>query len=206
MFIAGACTTANQNQVSKLVGNEFVRMNNLPQGIHHAICGSFNQTGIVCGTNNCYSVSLDGSTGTLALTTYAHGYGGVVGFQNQAVIFGGSGSDNYFTEQYNAETNSWKVVNSENAFEGNYYRFSAVASKIAIYSFGGTNNENKIFIMSDNFVWTEHPQTLKTGRNSHKAMMNGNSIYFLQSFQNFFKEICFSCLEDQAKHQLKFFA
>ena len=186
MFIAGACSTAYQIQVSKLVGNEFVRMNDLPQGIHHAICGSFNQTGIVCGTNNCYSVSLDGSIGTLALTTYGHANGGVVGFQNQAVIFGGSGDDNYFTEQYNAETNSWKVVNSENAFEGKYYRFSAVASEIAIYSFGGYNNESKIFIMNDNFVWTEHPQKLKTGRSSHKAMINGNSIYFWQSFQILF--------------------
>ena len=206
MFIAGACASANQNQVSKLVGNEFVRMNNLPQGIHHAICGSFNQTGIVCGSNNCYSISKDGTTGTLALTTYTHTYGGVVGFRNQTVIFGGSGADNYFTEQYNAETNSWKVVNSENAFEENYYRFSAVASEIAIYSFGGSSNKNKIFIMNDNFVWTQHPQTLKTGRDSHKAMINGNSIYFGQTFQILFQEIRFLFLEDQAKHELKFFA
>ena len=174
MFIAGACTSANQKQVSKLVGTEFVRMNDLPVGIHHAICGSFNQTGIVCGSNNCYSVSKDGLTGTLPTTSYTHTYGGVVGFQNKAVIFGGSASDSYHTEQYDPVTNSWTVVNSQNAFgESLYYYFSAVATKNSIYSFGGLNHQNQIFFMNTDYVWNLHPQTLIRAREGHKAMANG---------------------------------
>ena len=181
MFIAGACSSATQNQVSKLIGNAFVRMNDLPVKIHHAICGSFNQTGIVCGSTNCYSVSIDGVTGTLPVTTYSHQYGGVVGFQDNGIIFGGSPTSSYHTEQYKPETNSWTVVNSVNAFgESSYYRFSAVASEIAIYSFGGTYHANQIYIMNTDFVWNLHPQTLRGGRDSHKAMINGKFDCFVK--------------------------
>ena len=176
MFIAGACTSANQNQVSKLVGTEFVRMNNLPAKVHHAICGSFNQTGIVCGSNNCYSVTKDGLTGTLPVTSYPHAYGGVVGFNNKAVIFGGTSATSYFTEEYNPDTNSWRIVNSSNPFgETTYYRFSAVATEDAIYSFGGYSEyyANRIYVMNSDFEWSLHPQALKSGRDAHKAMRNG---------------------------------
>ena len=174
MFIAGACTTANQNQLSKLIGTDFFRMNNLPVGIHLASCGSFNQTGIVCGDKNCYSVTKDGFTKTLPLTTYSHANGDVVGFQTKAVIFGGTASDAYYTEQYDPISNSWSVVNSQKAFGGSpYYHFSAVATENAIYSFGGANHQNQIFTMSSDFVWNLHSQTLITGRSVHKAMING---------------------------------
>ena len=157
-------------------------MNNLPAGVHRAICGSFNQTGIVCGSNNCYTVTRDGLTGTLPVTTYSHQYGGVVGFQNKAVIFGGNSATSYFTEEYDPYTNSWTVVNSQNAFgQLNYYYIAAVATGHAIYSFGGVNHKNQIFIMNTDYTWNLHPQTLITGRYEHKVMVNGKINVFLMN-------------------------
>ena len=149
-------------------------MNNLPGGVHYAVCTSYQQKALVCGDNSkCYGVNLDGTTTTIADTNYQHPDGGVVGFKNKALIFGGTTDTSYFTEQYNDSNDSWEIVNSTNVWGSNYYYFSAVATADSVYSLGGANHESSIYVMDKNFNWELHAQSLMNGRSGHKSMING---------------------------------
>ena len=184
-FIAGACTTSNQVQVSKLVGTEFVRMNDLPAGVHVAICASYKQKAIVCGNNSkCYSVTIDGKTGRIADTNHQHGDGVIIGFQDTALIFGGSASSSYFTERYDDTNDSWEIMNSNNVWGSAYYYASAVAFKDKVYSFGGSSFGTNIYVMDKDYEWKLHHQNLLNSRNGHKAIINGELTSFKEKVVN----------------------
>ena len=173
-------------QVSKLVGTEFVRMNDLPAGVHVSICASYKQKAIVCGDNSkCYSVTIDGKTGTIADTNHQHGNGVIVSFQDTALIFGGSASSSYFTERYNDTNDSWEIMNSNNVWVSAYYYASAVAFEDKVYSFGGYSSfTTSIYVMDKNYEWKLHDQSLLNSRSGHKAMINGELTSFTNKVVN----------------------
>ena len=152
-------------------------MEDLPGKVHHAICGSFKETGIVCGDGGnweCYSVSINGNTSTIANPNYPHYLGDIVGFNGSAIIFGGGDDLSYFTERYHESSNTWEIVNSNNVWQGNYYDFSAVAAEDSVYSFGGTGAfSGRVYRMDKNFNWKLLSQTLLHARYGHLAMING---------------------------------
>ena len=189
-------------------------MDDLPGNVHHAICGSFKETGIVCGNSEnwkCYSVSINGSTATIANPNYPHYLGDIVGFNGAAIIFGGNDASSYFTERYNEASNTWEIVNSNNIWQDNYRDFSAVAAVDAVYSFGGAESfGSRVYRMDQDFNWEMLSQTLITARYGHLAMINCEffefeTLFFLNDqYISEIKVTQFICLAALVIEKLRF--
>ena len=94
-----------------------------------------------------------------------HYKGGLVKFRDTVVIISGDFNLDGSTEEYNPESQDWRVVVKSYKMQ-KLKQFTAVNLKGMIYIFGGYFDKTGVYAMNDRYEWKDFSQSLRRGRDT----------------------------------------